>query len=277
MRLTGKYPAGQHLAPFWGAPSSAQNFCEEDYTITPYIGEFVNTLTSVTYVIYAYYGLRRQKQLSPLTPLSMKLPYYGLGAVGVLSGLFHAILNFHSQMGDDLSMHLATSCIFLRAMTFDKSETYSRNFAIAVVTLLTPFLVFHVIADEVAMHQIVWGCMVVAVALRTRSLNKARVKDEALKKKLNYVAWVGQITFVSGYALWQVDENFCNALMDLRTRVGLPWAFFLELHGWWHILTAIGAYTFMALIEFLTSRNPKGEINGAFAWPVGDILSNKVD
>jgi dihydroceramidase len=94
--------------------------------------------------------------------------------------------------GDDLSMHLATSCIFLRAMTFDKSETYSRNFAIGIVALLSPFLVFHVIADEVVMHQIVWGCMIVAVAVKARNLHKARVMDETMKKRINWLSWVGR-------------------------------------------------------------------------------------
>jgi dihydroceramidase len=32
----------------------------------------------------------------------------------------------------------------------------------------------------------------------------------------------------------------------------MPWSFLLELHGWWHILTAAGAYTFMAMVEGLT-------------------------
>jgi hypothetical protein len=47
-------------------------------------------------VIYAYHGLKRQPAS---TPLDMKLPYIGLAFVGILSGLFHAVLNYHSQMG----------------------------------------------------------------------------------------------------------------------------------------------------------------------------------
>lgn len=32
----------------------------------------------------------------------------------------------------------------------------------------------------------------------------------------------------------------------------MPWGFLLELHGWWHILTAVGAQTFMIMIDVLT-------------------------
>lgn len=42
---------------------------------------------------------------------------------------------------------------------------------------------------------------------------------------------------------------------------------FLELHGWWHALTGVGAYTFMALVEWLTDDGPEGD-GPKFAWPV---------
>jgi hypothetical protein len=47
-------------------------------------------------VIYAYHGLKRQPAS---TPLDMKLPYIGLAFVGILSAIFHAVLNYHTQMG----------------------------------------------------------------------------------------------------------------------------------------------------------------------------------
>jgi hypothetical protein len=46
---------------------------------------------------------------------------------------------------------------------------------------------------------------------------------------------------------------------------------------WWHILTSIGAYTFMALIEYLTSGEPGQTVEGEFAWPVGKMLPTKQD
>lgn len=46
---------------------------------------------------------------------------------------------------------------------------------------------------------------------------------------------------------------------------------------YWHIFTAIGAYTFMALIEFLTSGVPGQAITAEFAWPVGSLVAAKQD
>jgi dihydroceramidase len=44
---------------------------------------------------------------------------------------------------------------------------------------------------------------------------------------------------------------------------------FLELHGWWHIFTGIGAYIGMALCEYLITLDGDGE---GFAWPVRSVL-----
>jgi dihydroceramidase len=59
---------------------------------------------------------------------------------------------------------------------------------------------------------------------------------------------------VFGYLLWQMDFIFCAELTVLKRKLGIPWGFLLELHGWWHVLTAIGAYTFMHLVDVLTRQ-----------------------
>ena len=48
----------------------------------------------------------------------------------------------------------------------------------------------------------------------------------------------------------------------------------LELHGWWHILTAIGAYIFMVLVEYLTSEDgvPEDRTEEGFVWSVRAVL-----
>lgn len=57
-----------------------------------------------------------------------------------------------------------------------------------------------------------------------------------------------------GYVLWQIDFRYCAQLTQLKRAVGMPWSFVFEFHGWWHILTAVGAYSFMALVESLTEE-----------------------
>ena len=53
------------------------------------------------------------------------------------------------------------------------------------------------------------------------------------------------------FLVWNIDLESCQELRSLREALGLPWAWLLELHGWWHILTAIGAAVYMELIRDL--------------------------
>ena len=64
---------------------------------------------------------------------------------------------------------------------------------------------------------------------------------------------------VLGYLLWNIDLEFCMQLRELRAQVGLPWAWLLELHGWWHVLTAIGADRFMNVARELREEVQREE------------------
>lgn len=71
--------------------------------------------------------------------------------------------------------------------------------------------------------------------------------------------------FAFGYLLWQLDFIFCPQLTALKRKEGIPWGFLLELHGWWHVLTAIGAHTFMVMVDGLTSDKVEF-LHDAFGW-----------
>lgn len=77
--------------------------------------------------------------------------------------------------------------------------------------------------------------------------------------------------------------------------MGMPWAFILELHGWWHILTGIGAYIcistplvprvrscntneilVIALVEYLTSEDVGQPLGRGLAWPARWLVDGSV-
>lgn len=85
--------------------------------------------------------------------------------------------------------------------------------------------------------------------------------------------------------VWLIDEFACRYLTSARHTVGLPLAFLLELHGWyapsftifqenlltkirWHVFTAIGGYTAVAVIDLVTSGEVTEDPVPGFAWPV---------
>lgn len=81
------------------------------------------------------------------------------------------------------------------------------------------------------------------------------------------------VIFLVGFIIWSLGNVFCGGLTRAKHAVGMPWSFFLELHGYWHIFTGIGAYIFMALVEYLTSDEAGQPLGGRFAWPVPWIVN----
>ncbi|KAM5480509.1 alkaline ceramidase ydc1 [Microsporum audouinii] len=55
----------------------------------------------------------------------------------------------------------------------------------------------------------------------------------------------GLSTFLGGFAIWNLDNEYCSNLRTWRRELGLPWGILLEGHGWWHLLTGIGAYMYI--------------------------------
>jgi len=114
--------------------------------------------------------------------------------------------------------------------------------------------------------------MVIFIGIKTRKLVQLNVTDPQAKRRVGTLTNFGASCAAFGYLLWNIDTHFCAPLLSLRRRVGLPFGILLELHGWWHILTAIGAYTFMALVEYLTTNRTPGE--SLFLWPVEELLGD---
>ena len=102
MQISVPYPSHPYDY-YWGPPTASSNFCEEDYVITTYVAEFINTLTNLTYIIYCLHGLHNLHLRHRLT-WSAALPHLGLLGVGVCSAAFHITLREYPQLADDLSM-----------------------------------------------------------------------------------------------------------------------------------------------------------------------------
>ncbi|KAI2731836.1 hypothetical protein CBS147332_975 [Penicillium roqueforti] len=254
---------------FWGAPTSKANFCETDYAVSRYIAEFVNSLTNVVYIIYGIYGLRHLQRKANKHGDSLRvLPYWGLIAVGLCSFAFHVSLKYHTQMMDDLSMHFATTPVLHRLLTASSNR---RDFVVISMVLgatLLFLITFHVMTDELVLHSVSFVGTVTVIGVYTIRLVKSRTPpDSAARQRIWGMVRFGAAIFNLGYWLWLVDQWACGFLTEVREEIGLPWAFLLELHGWWHICTGIGAYIFIAVVDHLVSGEELRDNQQSFAWP----------
>lgn len=169
-------------------------------------------------------------------------------------------------------MLLAVATVLHRITTFNATLSTTVIHGLILSTLLGAFSFWHCYTDELHMHSLVFAILIIIVGTRTRSLIHARISDAKIRKQVTKLATVGAVVFVSGFGIWNIDNVFCADLHAAKRYVGMPWSFVLELHGWWHIFTGVGAYIFIALVEYLTGDDAGVELGKGFAWPVGWVI-----
>lgn len=169
-------------------------------------------------------------------------------------------------------MHLAIGTTLHQVFTFEQPLAIQRRNNAIILGVLVPFFVYHCVADEFALHVILFLGMCVLVTWKTNRIIQQRIASEAERKRLTLLAHFATFCAALGYFIWNIDVNFCPSIAGLKRQVGLPWGVLLELHGYWHLLTGIAAYTFMAIIEFLTVPQTEEAQGVGFSWPARRVL-----
>ncbi|KHN96520.1 Ceramidase [Metarhizium album ARSEF 1941] len=173
-----------------------------------------------------------------------------------------------SGVADELSMHLLTTPLLYRILTLNRSERYTKTAGVVLLALFTIVMATHMLMDEFLLHATTFGFAVYMIATRVAGLISQQVPDPRIRTNVEKVARFGTLSFAFGFLVWLIDEWACGVLNRVRQSVGLPAAFFLELHGWWHVFTAIGGYIAVALVDEMTSGEVSADPTQSLAWPV---------
>ncbi|KAH6670274.1 dihydroceramidase [Plectosphaerella plurivora] len=239
----------------WGTPTSAANFCEEDYAVTTYIAEFINTITNLAY-IYCAVRYCRKTQPGAAWYTKLDLMSYALIGVGICSTAFHGTMRQIPQYFDDLSM-FALAGALLQPLYSVNQKAFTRFIVSAVlVHIILGVSVVYVRSGDIRIHTVAFLTMVTFMWPRTLYLIKRMGRPVEEQRRMMKIFWRAFWNLVIGYALWNVDLEFCLNLRAVRETIGMPWSWVLELHGWWHILTAVGASYFVKLVRMCTGDEP---------------------
>jgi dihydroceramidase len=176
---------------------------------------------------------------------------FSLLVLGAASFLFHASLRQVLQFADELAM-LGLMWAFLQGIfTIRKSSLFEKSVKISMAILFPLFSAFYVWTGKIIYHATAFAIVLGFIILRSYYLfywlkpgfpQAMRNDWETRGRKILLILLIG-------YILWNIDLEFCAELRRFREQIGLPWAWLFELHGWWHILTAIGANRFMDMIR----------------------------
>ncbi|KAJ6020782.1 alkaline phytoceramidase [Penicillium herquei] len=165
-------------------------------------------------------------------------------------------------------MHFATTPVLHRILTANSNRRESVMIGIVLGFLLLFLVTFHMMTDELVLHSMSFVGAVTIIGIHTfRLVNSRTQPGSASRRQIWGIVKFGAAIFNFGYYFWLVDQWACGYLTKIRGVIGLPWAFILELHGWWHICTGIGAYIFIAVVDQLVSGEDLEDPKNSFAWP----------
>jgi len=255
----------------WGPVTATIDWCEANYQFSPFVAEMANSFSNLITISLGVYGgyVALQQKL----PIQYSLGFLGVALVGTGSFVFHASLLYEAQLADELPMVLVAS--YTLFILSDPRKGFKFGVGRGVVPLVvfnTLFPISYAIYRNPVYHQVVFATLMVFTALRTMYLIHSDISKDVppvVKKRIGKIYQTGLLTFLAGFAIWNVDNIYCSALTEWKTAVGWPVAFLLEGHSWWHALTAIGSYLMMLGTTYLSLAIKDSHTNFAIGWKFG--------
>ena len=217
---------------YWGVPSSLVNWCEPDYMHFNFIAETWNTLSNIFTILMGlmlFINFTWHK-----IELRFRITALSLMVVGMGSFAFHGTLLYHYQLLDELPMlGLGASMTYLILEMPSIQLRYPR-----MPTLFTAFCicfcVLHVILKNNDLFFAVFAIML-APAVFFSALN---YQDKVIRTATTLAG----VYLAIGFGFWLIDRFYCSSVQKLN------------LHAWWHILTALSEVYWLNAMVYMRRK-----------------------
>lgn len=220
-------------AGFWvgrGAPSVV-DWCEPNYAFTPYIAEFVNTLTSVPMAMMGLYGLWLSWRHRDVISARFMACFAGLAMVGIGSMAFHGTLLRIPQALDELPMVYAILAATWTMLHRHAPRGSGVGLAVAALVYAIGFTAAYAWSTSAFLIFLAtFGLLTSYVAFASMRINLTEHTPEPMPR----LAWASFVSFGLGFFGFWVPEH-------LLLPCDSPWQG-LYLHAWWHIFSGLGVY-----------------------------------
>lgn len=147
------------------------------------------------------------------------------------------------------------ACLLQKLYTQAQPRTVAMLITAVVILGTCTMAVVYVRSGEILIHLVTFSIMVHLIWPRTLFLiyrsYAGESACEAIRRSRVLQFWRAAAVLVGAFVVWNIDLERCLELRALREKLGLPWAWILELHGWWHVLTAVGAAEYVYLVRDL--------------------------
>ena len=106
---------------YWGAPTARLNFGEVDYLESAYIAEPYNTFSSLVFTWLGVVGWRAARRAH--LPLYVAAAHGAMAVTGFASALFHATLQFHFHIFDEIAESWIVLVLLYTVRLFPNDES----------------------------------------------------------------------------------------------------------------------------------------------------------
>jgi hypothetical protein len=195
--------------------SSPIDWCENNYTISNYICEIMNTISGSIFIVFSILEIYTLWQIPGRLDLSTWFIFFLHLTTGIGTVLFHGTLNLFGQYLDELSI-----LILILALYYDyKRDIYLLLFGGISLMLPSYNRIFLFISSFIILFQV-------------RYLNIL-----GLNRRLRYLSNRFIIQLEIGIFFWLIDLFLCESLS-------------VSLHWLWHIFSGLFLHNFILLLIY---------------------------
>jgi len=226
--------------------SSPVDWCEENYTHSPYIAEFVNTISNVLFILLPPLLMRLHQPYANKCGKGIHVVWILLIVVGTCSAYFHATLSLLGQLLDELAILwviMAGFSLWYPRWALPRSWRGSadgrRKFSYLCVLLATvsTFLGF--------IQPVANAFFLICLGAPALFLLAHQLKVEKDKRVVN-LGYRVLVLWCMAIFCWVNDRLLCDFWFGL----GFPY-----LHGFWHVLIFLCSYTAIVLFAYFEVKN----------------------
>lgn len=159
-----------------------------------------------------------------------------------------------------------TTCIMCYAtFSYRRSPLFSKLLALGLASLAAFITIYYHYLQDPSFHQNAYAILTAIVLIRSMYVMEVNLRP-SLRAKYGYVdatgrtpnqvakerrinatrdretlrqMWwmigMGLSIFLGGFAIWNLDNEYCSTIRRWRREIGLPWGILLEGHGWWFV------------------------------------------
>lgn len=221
--------------------SSPIDWCEDNYSFSPHIAEFINTTSNILFLIMPPFLMVLHRDYTRHCGNGIHVVWLLLIVVGLSSAYFHATLSLLGQLLDELAiLWVVMACYWLWYPEFALPPPY-KNTKNGRRKFSNFFILFAFIVSCMGFIQpAVNAFCLMLLTIPSIGLMSLQLRLENNKR----IVALGQRSIgiiCMALAAWVNDRFFCSYWAG----VGFPY-----LHGVWHILIFLSSYSSIVLFAY---------------------------